>query len=188
MRYTPALACVVVAAVALAGEPAAAQISHQGQDISDHVVLRDGSLSGRVEDTCPSNGSFSGRALFRVFPDGTRASEPFTVPAARQLAITDVEWTVDALSTGFPLTPGATVRTQVQIGSGATFNQVFASRTVEVGSEGARVSGTEQLTTGFVVAANTAICPRSAELGSNIVKSARLLELVLRGYLISSTH
>ena len=38
------LACVVAAAVALAIEPVAAQLSHQGQDISDHVVLHDGSL------------------------------------------------------------------------------------------------------------------------------------------------
>jgi len=45
MRNTTVLACVVVAAVALTGEPAAAQISHQGQDISDHVVLRAGSLN-----------------------------------------------------------------------------------------------------------------------------------------------
>ena len=188
MRDTTALACVVVAAVALAGEPAAAQISHQGQDIGDHVVLRDGSLSGRGESVCPPNGSFTGRALFQVFPDGTRASDPFTVPAARQLVITDVEWTVDALSTGLPLTPGETVRTQLQIGSGTTFNRVFQSRTVEVGSESGRISGTEQLTTGFGVASNTAICPSSAEFGSSIVKAARLIELVLRGYLISSTH
>ena len=97
MRYTTELACVVVAAVALAGEPAAAQISHQGQDITEHVVLRDGSLSGRGEAVCPATASFKGRALFRVLPDGTRASDPFMVPAARQLVITDVEWTVDGL-------------------------------------------------------------------------------------------
>ena len=42
MRYATVLACVMVSAAALAGEPAAAQISHQGQNISDHVVLRDG--------------------------------------------------------------------------------------------------------------------------------------------------
>ena len=127
MRYTAALACVVVAAVALAGEAAAAQVSHQGQDISDHVVLRDGSLSGRAEAVCPLTASFKGRALFQVLPDGTRASDPFTVPAARQLVVTDVEWAVDALSTGLPLTPGETVRTQLQIGSGTTFNRVFLS-------------------------------------------------------------
>ena len=188
MRYTAALACVVVAAVALAGEPAAAQISHQGQDISDHVVLRDGSLSGRGEDVCPLTASFKGRGLFRVLPDGTRASDQFTVPAARQLVITDVEWTVDALTTGLPLTPGDTVRTRLQIGSGTIFNQVFLSRTVEVGSERGLVSGSEQLTTGFAVASNTAICPGSAAFGSNTSKSARLIEIVLRGYLISSSH
>ncbi len=187
MRSTTTWACVVVAAVTLAGGPAAAQISHQGQDISDHVVLRDGSLSGRVESACPSSASFNGRALFRVWPDGTRASDPFTVPAARQLVITDVEWTVDALSTGLPLTAGGTVRTRLQIGSGTTFTQVFLSRTIEVGSERGAVSGTEQLTTGVVVASNTAICPGSAEFGPSLVRSARILELVLRGYLIS-TH
>ena len=188
MRYRTKLACVVVAAVALTGEPAAAQISHQGQDISEHVVLRDGSVSGRGETGCPSTASFKDRALFRVFADGTRASDPFLVPAARQLVITDVEWTVDALATGFPLVPGETVRTRLQIGSGTTFNTVFLSRTVEVGSERGNVSGSEQLTTGFVVASNTVICPGSAEVGSNTTKSARLLELVLRGYLISTTH
>jgi hypothetical protein len=101
--------------------------------------------------------------------------------------ITDVEWTVDALSTGVSLTPGETVRAQLLIGSGTTFNRVFLSRTVEVGSGSGRVSGTEQLTTGFGVAPNTAICPNAAEFGVNIVKAARLIELVLRGYLIS-TH
>src|SRR5688572_11926137 len=100
MRATNTWVCVVVAAVALAGQPAAAQTSHQGQDISDHVVLRDGSHGGRVESVCPITGSFKDRALFRVWPDGTRASEPFTVPAARRLVITDVEWTVDALVSG----------------------------------------------------------------------------------------
>jgi hypothetical protein len=185
MRYTNVLACVVVSAVALAGGPAAAQLSHQGQDIGDHFVLRDGSLSGRVESDCPATASFKGRALFRTWPDGTQASDPFTVPAGRQLVITDVEWTVDALATGLPLTTGDTVRTRLQIGSGATFNSVFLSRTVEVGAGRGAVSASEQLTTGFVVASNTAICPGSAAFGSNTVKSARLIELVLRGYLIS---
>ena len=41
MRYTTVLACLMVSAAALAGEPAAAQISHQGQNVNDHVVLRD---------------------------------------------------------------------------------------------------------------------------------------------------
>jgi hypothetical protein len=186
VRSTTTWVCVVVAAVALAGNPAAAQISHQGQDISDHVVLRDGTLSGRVGTGCPSGASFSGRALFRVWPDGTRATEPFMVPGSRQLVITDVEWTVDGLPTGLGLTAGATVRTRLQIGSGTTFDQVFLSRTVEVGPERGAVSGTEQLTTGVVVASNTAICPGSTEFGASLVKSARLLELVLRGYLINA--
>jgi hypothetical protein len=172
--------------MALAGEPAAAQISHQGQDISDHVVLRDGSLSGRGAPVCPPTTSFKDKALFRVFPDGTRASIPFTVPPGRLLVITDVEWTVNGLSAGPSLTAGATVRTRLQIGSDATFDQVFLSRTVEVGSERGHVSGNEQLSTGFVVAPNTTICADSAEFGSNAIKSARLVELVLRGYLIST--
>jgi len=67
MRHTTALACVV-AAVASAGDPAAAQISHLGQHISDHVVLRDGAVSGRAEPDCPSTASFNNKALFRVWP------------------------------------------------------------------------------------------------------------------------
>ena len=189
MLYTIArpLACVMVAAMALAGEPAAAQISHQGQDISDHVVLRDGSLGGRGLPVCPPNASFKDKALFRVFPDGTRASDPFTVPSGRQLVVTDVEWTVNGLSAGPSLTSGATVRTRLHIGSDTSFEQVFLSRTVQVGSERGNVSGSEQLTTGFAVAPNTTICADSAEFSSNTVRSARIVELVLRGYLIS-TH
>ena len=187
MRCTIArrLAFVVVAAMPLAGGPAAAQFSHQGQPIGDHVVLRDGSLSGRGLPVCPPTASFKEKALFRVFPDGTRAADPFTVPAGRLLVITDVEWTVNGLSGGTPLTAGATVRTRLQIGSDMTFDHVFLSRTVEVGSERGYVSGNEQLTTGFVVAPNTTICADSAEFGSNTIKSARLIELVLRGYLIT---
>ncbi len=186
MRYTTVLACVMVSAAALAGEPAAAQINHLGQDVSDHVVLRDGMLSGRGEAVCPLNASFSGRGLFRLLPDGTRATERFVVPAGRQLVITDVEWTVDALTTGAQLTAGGTVRTRLQIGSGTTFNSVFLSRTVRVGSERSAVSGSEQLTTGFAVGSGAAICPGSTEFGPNIVRSARILEIVLRGYLINS--
>ena len=186
MRFTTPSVFFFVAAVALAGEPAAAQLSHQGQNVTEHVVLRDGSLSGRAASACPASASFKDRALFRVYPDGTRASETFTVPAARQFVITDVEWTVDALSTGLSLTPGGTVRTRLQIGSGATFTSVFLSRTVEVGAERGAVSGADQLTTGVAVGSNTAICPGSTEFGSNVVRSARLLELVLRGYLIDS--
>ena len=185
MRAVHTWTRVVVAAVTLAGVPAAAQIS-QGRDSSDHVVLREGNLSGRVEADCPLTASFADRALFRVRPDGTRESEPFTVPAGRHLVITDVEWTVDALSTGFPLIPGGTVRTRLQIGSGDTFNQVFLSRTVEVGAESGRITGSEHLTTGVEVAPNTAICPGAAEFNSNAVISARLLEIVLRGYLINT--
>ena len=186
MRYRNALPSIVVAAMALAGRPAAAQVSHQGQDINEHVVLRDGGLTGRFEAVCPATASFKDKALFRVWPDGTRAAEPFSVAAGKRLVITDVEWTVDSTATGLSLTPGDTVRTRLQIGSGATFTSVFLSRTVEVGPAGGYVSGSEQLTTGVVVAPNTAICPNSAEFGTGIVKSVRLLEIVLRGYLISA--
>jgi hypothetical protein len=172
--------------MALTGEPAAAQISHQGQVISDHVVLRDESLSGRGLPVCPPTASFKDKALFRVFPDGTRASVPFTVPAGRLLVVTDVEWTVNGLSSGPSLTAGATVRTRLSIGSDSTFDHVFLSRTVEVGPERGYVSGSEQLTTGFVVAPSTTICADSAEFGSNTIRSARLIELVLRGYLINA--
>lgn len=82
MRYRNALASVVVAATTLTGRPAAAQVSHQGQDINEHVVLRDGSLTGRFEAICPATASFKDMALFRIWPDGTRASEPFTVAAS----------------------------------------------------------------------------------------------------------
>jgi hypothetical protein len=186
MCYTTTLACIMVAAVTLIGEPAEAQISHQGQDISDHVTLRNGSLSDRGPALCPSTASFKDKALFRVFPDGTMASDPFMVPSGRQLVITDVEWNVDRLASGYPLVAGFTVRTRVAIGNATTVNTVFLSRTVQVGSERGAVSGNEQLTTGFVVAPNTAMCPTSASFGSNVVQSARIVELVLRGYLITT--
>ena len=182
----PTLACLLVATVALTGEPAAAQVSHLGQNISDLVVLRDGSLSGRfVDDVCTS-GSFKGKGLFRVSPDGTLASTPFTVPAGRRLVITDVDWTVSGTTLGLSLAPGATVRTRIQIGNGSTLTTVFLSRTVQVDSAGTYVAGTEQLTTGFVVAPNTSICPASVEFSSGALIAANLIEFVLRGYLVNA--
>lgn len=186
MRYANVLA-FVVAALGWASEPASAQISHQGQDISDHVILRDGSLSSR-EPVCPPSGAFKGKGLYRVFPDGTLASEPFTVPAGRQLVVTDVEWTVGSTSQNLSLEPGWTVRVLLRIGSGTTFNLVFLARTVQVGPAGGSVQGSEQLTTGFVVGPNTAICPGSAEQASNWSIATKLHELVLRGYLINAPH
>ena len=182
----PTVACLVVAAAALTGEPAAAQVSHLGQNISDHVVLRAGVLSGRyVDDVCTS-GSFQGKGLFRVSPDGTLASAPFTVPAGRRLVITDVDWVVSGTTLGLSLTPGATVRTRIQIGSGSILTTVFQSGTVPVDSAGTYVAGSEQLTTGFVVAPNTSICPNSVEFSSGALIAANLIEFVLRGYLINA--
>jgi hypothetical protein len=182
----PTVACLVVAAVTLTGEPAAAQVSHLGQNISDHVVLRDGSLAGRyVDDVCTS-GSFKGKGLFRVSPDGTLASAPFTVPAGRRLVITDVDWTVSGTTLGLSLAPGATVRTRIQIGNGSPLTTVFLSGTVQVDSGGTYVAGSEQLTTGFVVAPNTSICPSAVEFSSGALISANLVEFALRGYLINA--
>jgi hypothetical protein len=188
MRCTTRLACVVVAAVALTGAPATAQISHQGQDINDHVVLRDGSLSGRYADDVCTSGSFKGKGLFRVSPDGTLESAPFTVPAGRLLVITDVEWTVSGTTLGLSLAPGATVRTRIALGNGLTLTPVFLSKTVQVDSGGVYVAGSEQLTTGFVVAPSATICPSSVEFSSGVLISANLIEFVLRGYLINNAH
>jgi hypothetical protein len=176
----------MVAAVALTGEPAAAQVSHAGQNTSDHVVLRDGSLSGRYADDVCTSGSFKGKGLFRVSPEGTVASAPFTVPAGRHLVITDVEWTVSGITSGPSLASGATVRTRIQIGNGSTLTPVFLSKTVPVPSAGVYVSGSEQLTTGFVVAPNTTICPSAVEFSSGALITANLIEFVLRGYLIDA--
>ncbi len=187
MRTTTLCSCIVIAAVTLAAKPAAAQIGHLGQDISDHVVLRDGNFSGgRAQPACPATLSFTGRALFRVQPDGTRAVEPFTVPVGRRVVITDVEWTVSNLATGSALTPGSTVRTRLQIGSGTTFNVVFLSHTVDVAANAGNVAGAQQLTTGIVVSPGTAICPSAAQFDSNAVITARVVEIVLRGYLINA--
>jgi len=182
----PKVACLVVAAVGLVGQPAAAQVGHLGQNISDHVVLRDASLAGRyVDDVCTS-GSFKGKGLFRVSPDGTLASAPFAVPAGRRLVITDVDWTVSGTTLGLSLAPGATVRTRIQIGNGSTLTTVFLSGTVQVASGGTYVAGSEQLTTGFVVAPNTSICPSAVEFSSGALISANLIEFALRGYLINA--
>jgi hypothetical protein len=181
----PAVACLVVAAVTLPAQPAAAQVSHLSQNINDHVVLRDGSLSGRYADDVCTSGSFKGKGLFRVSPDGAVASAPFTVPDGRRLVITDVDWTVSGTTLGYSLAAGATVRTRIQIGNGTTLTPVFLSGTVQVGSAGTYVSGSEQLTTGFVVAPNTTICPSSVEFSSGALIAANLIEFVLRGYLIN---
>ena len=76
MRYTTTLVCVVVAAVALTGEPAAAQLSHQGQDISDHVVLRDGSLSGRGPGSVPFDRVFQRQGAISGVPGWNTGVRP----------------------------------------------------------------------------------------------------------------
>lgn len=186
IRRLLTLAGLAVAAVVLTGEPAAAQVSHVGQSTNDHVVLRDGTLSGRTaSDVCPS-GSFKGKGLFRVHPDGTVAASPFSVPPGRHLVITDVEWTVNGTTLGLSLAAGANVRMRLQLANGASLTPVFLSRTVQVGSAGVYVSGSDQLTTGFVVAPNTVICPGAVEFNSGVLIAANLIEIALRGYLIDS--
>lgn len=186
------LACVIVAVVALVGKPAWSQISHMGQSIDDHVVLVADFPDDPSQSVCPF-GSFTGteEALLRVFPDGTRGSIPFEVPPGRLLVVTDVEWKVERRFDGANLTRGRTVEMILFIGSGNTFDTfhlVFRSRMVQVGRRRAPVGTSEQLTTGFVVASNTAICPQATERGPGSGAAARVSDLILRGYLLNTAR
>lgn len=165
---------VVLAPLTTYAQPAQ---SHLGLDIGDHVVLK--GFSSGDDDGCLD--SFLG-VLFRVLPDGSKEPQPFEVPAGRLLVITDVEWEVDGLVGGGKLNPGRTVFMGVSIGGSG----VFRSRSVEVGFQRGRLGTSEQLTAGFPVGEGTQICTFATQTDAFTSSNARLVVVLLRGYLIDA--
>jgi hypothetical protein len=168
--------------------PAAAQpVNHLLQTPSDHVVLEAGFLDLREENPCP--GSFAGQAFFRTLPDGTQEATPFQVPSGRLLVVTDVEWSASQRVGGGALFPGRPVVLSLSLKAPppSTPRVVFRSEGVRSGyGQGRVVAGSDQLTAGFAVAAQTRICAGLAQLTNNGLNSVEPLTLLLRGYLVDA--
>lgn len=182
------LACLLLLPPALvgpAGAVAAQPLNHLFQTPVDHVVLR--ALATDLRDDDPCSGDFEGKAFFRVHPDGTQDALRFAVPSGRLLMVTDVEWTSGRRVSGAPLLAGRPTVLSLALKSPGSFQQpvVFRSEGVRAGYGQSRVvAGSDQLTAGFAVAAQTKICPSVAQLTSSGANFARLRTLVLRGYLV----
>jgi hypothetical protein len=116
-------------------------------------------------DPCPE--PFSEKFL-QIFPNGTRASSPFTVPSGKVLVVTNVFWRIEFAD------PNASVggNLSIQTGNISDFNSetVFASETL-AGSNGS-------------AAANTGISPGIVvKSGVNLCRSTNTRAALVHGYL-----
>jgi hypothetical protein len=91
--FENALGPGVLAIAGLASLPSQADQTHLNVDHREMVQLRMGSsLDALVASSCPAN--FNKLALQEVLTTGNLANREFTVPAGKELCITDVEYTI----------------------------------------------------------------------------------------------
>lgn len=150
--------------------------AHTGQSPREHVVLtRDPSI--------PNGCGLQQSEFFRLFADGTKASTPFRVPAGRLLVVTDVDWWLANFKS--PGVAGYSVYFELALEHQQlpliTTYRVF--RDVGITDPQNRLGRSVPMTTGFVVAPNTRICP-FAQVADDPNTDLLRLTVILRGYLI----
>jgi hypothetical protein len=194
MPRSALLGAVTLAMLALPGAATAQPTSHVLQNPQDHVLLLvDPTTPGMSGITCTSR---------RILPttDPADRLEPFAIPTGRLLVITDVEWEAVAIEffdphTPFQFAPGSVVVFELDLARFSPFTTLplMRSRALTVGPGGDPVAGSEQLTTGIVVAPGTVLCAHAEveEAGGNppvqVTRTpARLGRVLLRGYLIDA--
>jgi hypothetical protein len=158
------------------------KISHIGQDVNDHVVLR-------------GKGGMGGASVYsfdRIFPDGK--VEDFAVPEDRFLIITDVQRQAqgriihDGILEGWQadFEPGDAAWPKIDFSD----EMLFASRTIRRTTKGPRMDTSEQLNTGLVVGSGR-LCARAQVIPNEIPSEAGGSQwvgnlgdgfLILRGY------
>ena len=179
----PLLGLVVLPAAA-AAQPA----SHVLQNPADHVVLL--AEPTPVVKRC---------SFLRILPTTNPADRvaPFAIPPGRLLVLTDVEWEAVgqwAFEQGgmVKFSQGHVVQLSLELVDPQTYAAlpIMQSRALTVGANGAPVAGSEQLTTGIVVAPGTTLCAHAemlwAQLHAHGRSEAKLGRVVLRGYLIDA--
>jgi hypothetical protein len=152
--------------------------SHLFQVPKDHVVLtRDYHVGG-----CGMLES----EFFRIYPDGTKDSTPYRVPRGRLLVITDVDWWLANFIP--PYSPGYStyfdLALEHQVGALITTFRVFKDTLIDDPQN--RLGRSVSMTTGFVVAPDTRICP-NAQVPLTNDRDKQRLDVILRGYLIDGT-
>lgn len=179
--------------VALSAAATAQPTAHMLQNPAEHVVLL--ANSQKLPQLC---------SFRRIFPTSDPADRipDFEIPPGRLLVITDVEW--EALGLLLfdpkeiqPFDKGARVTFQLELAKLAIPFEtlpIMQSRGL-VADRAEPVAGSEQLTTGVVLAPATMFCARAEVLevsfgGSQAVvqrHSAQLGRVILRGYLIDAS-
>jgi hypothetical protein len=153
-----------------------AQISHTGQSPRQHVVLT-------REPAIPHGCGLQESEFFRIFPDGTKAPAPFRVPDGQLLVITDVDWWLADFKS--PPSPGYSLYFELalehQVLPLITTYRVF--RDAATTDPQNRLGRSVAMTTGFVVAPGTRICP-FAQVPEIQDTDLLRLQVILRGYLI----
>lgn len=171
------IACIILGYV-LARSNSTHRYSHLLQDPGQHVVLtRDYHVGG-----CGIQQS----DFFRLYPDGTKASNPFRVPAGRLLVVTDVDWWLADFR--HPFQPG--FATYFDLALEHTVNNLTTTfrvfRDTLLNDPQNRLGRSVSMTAGFVVAPDTRICSFAQVAPSNDNDILRI-DVILRGYLIDGT-
>ena len=186
MLHRPLFALALV--LALPAAAAAQPVSHLLQNPADHVVL--------LAEPAPVVARLC--SFLRILPTtqpGDRIA-PFEVPSARLLVVTDVEWEAVGQWNFGPMvefSKDTTVQLTLELVHPQTFAAlpILRSRALTVGSHGNPVAGSEQLTTGIVVAPGTMFCAHAEMLAvhahAEIRGDAKLGRVILRGYLIDAS-
>ena len=188
MSHPSPTALLVLACLALPAAAAAQPTSHLLQNPADHVVL-----------LAEPSAAVRHCSFIRILPTTNPADRiaPFEIPSGRLLVLTDVEWEAVgqwAFEQGgmVKFSPDHIVQLTLELVDPETFAAlpIMQSRTLTVGANGNPVAGSEQLTTGIVVAAGTRLCAHAetlwAQLHAHGRSDAKLGRVLLRGYLIDA--
>lgn len=172
---TSVLACLVAFAAPDLQAQSQSRITHTGQSPRDHVTLE---VVGGVQCGCEEAEALLD--FIRVLPNG-KATGNFRVPSGAFLVVTDVDWQYihpdgSAGAEGIQI-----LRLFIQNRrEPSTCSRAFESTVVLSGLGQGGTS--ESMTSGFVVAAGSRICPDV--IPGPMGPPAGLQHLILRGYLV----
>jgi hypothetical protein len=186
MLHRPLVALALL--LALPAAAAAQPVSHVLQDPADHVVL--------LAEPAPIVARLC--SFVRILPTTQPGDRivPFEVPSGRLLVVTDVEWeAVGQWDFGPTVEFGkdTTVQLSLELVDPQTFAAlpIMRSRALTIGVRATPAAGSEQLTTGIVVAPGMMFCAHAEILGffahAETRRDARLGRIILRGYLIDAS-
>jgi hypothetical protein len=158
--------------------------THIGTVSSSDLVTLVSGYSG----TNPCGGlSFSNRAFFRVWPNGTQGTSPFVIPVDKRLVITDVKWSAYGGPGGTaPLDQGASLVFAIYLKNSVNQNLVYSSAPIALNADNiiGKPGAIDHLTAGIVVGSGAAaICPSAGQSTQNWGAVLYVDQVVLHGYL-----